>query len=123
MVAGAMDWYANGLVIPAVVEEATLTEQERADRIRPFLEDKCVRSPGAWVTSAAIYQAYRAWAQEAGLQQGGPAGRRVVLTQEELGQRLRQHGFKDTQRGKSRVRGWVGLGLLADGQGSLDMGG
>jgi putative DNA primase/helicase len=122
MVAGAVDWYANGLVIPEAVQSATRTQQGAMDRLAEFLEAVCVRSPGATVTREALYKAYREWAEGAGLREAGASGPRVALTAQEFVERLRLQGLTEARRGKGRARAWVGIGLLADGQEALNMG-
>jgi len=122
MVAGAVDWYMHGLVIPEAVQSATRTQQGAMDRLAEFLDAVCVRSPGATVTREALYRAYREWAEGAGLREAGGPGPRAMLTAKELAERLRFRGLTEARRGKGRARSWVGLGLLADGQEALNLG-
>jgi P4 family phage/plasmid primase-like protien len=108
-VAGAVEWHRDGLRAPPAVQMATSAYRAEQDVLGAFLADRCVISDAAWVSSAALYAAYCAWADATG---------ETAMKQRALGLALAQRGFEDARTGKSRTRGWRGIGLLDDREGS-----
>lgn len=102
-VEGCLEWQRDGLQPPAAVMAATSNYRAEQDVIGAFLADRYVSKPGAFVASADLYRAYRAWAEGAG---------EHVMAQRKLGLVLRERGLDDGREGKGRVRGWYGIGLL-----------
>lgn len=108
-VTGCLDWQRGGLQVPQAVELSTLDYRESQNPLREFLAERCLLDPEAWTPSAAIMDAYRAWAQGANV--------RHPLTAKAVGDKLRALGCEQEQRGSGRTRGWRGIGLLTEREG------
>lgn len=68
IIEGAIMFARNGykLAIPESVAEATAEYREREDWLTNFINERCVREPGASVGGAALYGAYKEWAEDTG---------------------------------------------------------
>jgi phage/plasmid-associated DNA primase len=93
------------------VVKATAEYRAEMDAIANFLAECCIVNPLAKVPVAALYRAYVEWAQETG---------EWVLSQRELGTRLKERGFQQAKRTKGQ-RVWIGLGLRAEDHGVAEM--
>lgn len=105
-VAGAVEWYAQGLGEPASVTAATQDYRESEDRLEPFIEACLVREDGARVGPMAIRRAYKDWAEDAALD------RKEVLSGWALSVELESRKFKKDKRGGSW--GFNGIRLMTD---------
>lgn len=103
-VEGCLAWQREGLGEPPEVVEATAEYRAEMDAIANFLAECCIVNPLAKVPVATLYRAYTEWAQENG---------EWVLSQRELGTRLKERGFSQRKANKGRVF-WIGLGLRDD---------
>jgi putative DNA primase/helicase len=103
-VAGAIEWFRNGLQEPAAVRDATDTYRLESDTFAQFLDDECVVHPDAEVGSTEFYAAYNAWCDT--------THERRRMTQTAFSTRLARD-FDKTRPGKGRVR-WHGIGLRTD---------
>ncbi len=101
-IAGYEAYRAGGLQPPQAVLDATKDYREEMDTLAGFLADKCLVGPGASATTADIYRAYKAWADEQGI--------RHPLNQKQLGLQLQDRGF-DPGKGAQGIRVWRGLRL------------
>jgi len=101
-IAGYEAYRAGGLQPPQAVLDATKGYREEMDTLAGFLADKCLVGPGASATTADIYRAYKAWADEQGI--------RHPLNQKQLGLQLQDRGF-DPGKGAQGIRIWRGLRL------------
>jgi putative DNA primase/helicase len=100
MLAGCQEWRRAGLQVPQKVKDATETYKGDQDIVGEFLAaGNYVLDPAGSVTSAELYTAYKAWADEQG---DRPLNRR------ELAIKLSDKGFK-ADRAKGGVRLWRGL--------------
>ncbi|CAM5404393.1 DNA primase/helicase OS=Streptomyces microflavus OX=1919 GN=Smic_80740 PE=4 SV=1 [Streptomyces microflavus] len=110
-VAGAVEWYANGLGEPSSVATATQAYRESEDRLQEFLNACCVRGDGARVAPMAIRRTYAEWAEDAGLD------RKERLSGWALAVELESRGFtKDKRKGSW---GFNGLRLMTDEERSI----
>ncbi|MFC3231900.1 phage/plasmid primase, P4 family [Streptomyces nitrosporeus] len=110
-VAGAVEWYANGLGEPSSVATATQAYRESEDRLQEFLNACCVREDGARVAPMAIRRTYAEWAEDAGLD------RKERLSGWALAVELESRGFtKDKRKGSW---GFNGLRLMTDEERSI----
>ena len=100
VVAGAVEWYREGLGVPSEVKEATANYRRDMDLIADFLEDQCVIDEQAWALSSTLYESYRAWCETSGER---------PMTQTALGRRLVERGFRQTRLGPKQARTWSGL--------------
>jgi P4 family phage/plasmid primase-like protien len=67
IVAGAHEWYRDGLRPPGSVLLAVRQYQSDEDRINVFVSERCAVDPGAQVPLAALYGEYLAWSKSSGL--------------------------------------------------------
>ncbi|MFE7397997.1 phage/plasmid primase, P4 family [Streptomyces sp. NPDC057557] len=105
-IAGAVEWYAQGLGEPTSVATATRDYRESEDRLAEFLGACTVREKGARVAPMAIRRTYAEWAEDAGLD------RKERLSGWALAVELESRNFKkDKRRG---AWGFNGLRLMTD---------
>jgi len=102
-----LEWQSAGLGKSGKVQAATADLRAEMDRLGPFIEECCTVHPSATVPRAALYQAFRSWAER----QGSHA-----VSDKGFAELLRGRGFTSAYgrvNGKT-ARVWQGLGL-ADG--------
>ena len=104
-VSGCLAWQRDGLQVPEVVELSTAAYRDSMNPLGDFIGERCILAPEAWVPSAALFDAYRTWAQEQGL--------RHTMTAKQVGEKLRGMGCEQERAGQPQQRGWRGIGLLA----------
>jgi phage/plasmid-associated DNA primase len=99
LIAGAKDWAASGLgETPLAVSSALVDYQSAEDWLGAFIRD-CTRPHGdAIVRKRAVYERYRAWADENGY--------RHPLTSHALTKTLKGRGWHDGG-GTDYWRGWT----------------
>ncbi len=106
MIDGCLAWRAQGLGSSSAVREATDDALDAQDLVAQFLSERCLRAtphtPRS-ATAAALYTAWRRWAEAA----GEPAG-----SQRAFALALACHGF--TRDRTEHVRLYRGLGLRDD---------
>jgi putative DNA primase/helicase len=107
-VAGAQEWYADGLGEPASVATATQDYRESEDRLAEFIAARLVQEPDARVAPMAVRRAYAEWAEDAGL------SRKEVLSGWALGVELESRGF--TKRQFRSRWGFDGIRLATDAE-------
>jgi putative DNA primase/helicase len=105
-VAGAVEWYANGLGEPTSVATATQDYRESEDRLQEWLNACLVKEEGARVAPMAARRAYAEWAEDAGLD------RKERLSGWALAVELESRGFKKAK--KRGAWGFDGLRLMTD---------
>jgi putative DNA primase/helicase len=108
--AGCLDWQRDGMREPAAVLAATEAYKAESDPLAQFIEDRCVVGDRYWVSSAAGYRSYQAWAGEQGM--GEREGSRLTATRfgKLIGERFQR------ARGHGGERGYRGIGLLYESQ-------
>ncbi len=109
-VEGCLAWQREGLKAPDSVLIATQEYRQEQDLLGEFFRDRCVLAEGAWTSAADLYRAYCDWDE----------GGRAVMSKRQLGLRLRERGFDDVRKGKSRTRAWLGIGLVDPQHGDTD---
>jgi putative DNA primase/helicase len=97
---GCLAWQRQGLGAPEEVRRATAAYRGEMDSLGDFLEERCVQASEATITAGELYEAYLAWAKNA----GEPA-----LPKRTLGLHLTERGFAPGRR--KAERRWVGLRL------------
>jgi len=105
MVAGTGAWLESRLVTPDEVMEATGAYRTEMDTIGQFIED-CVEgtsTPRAFLPSATLYAAYKAWCDE----QGEHARSQKALSQEMVTRGF----FLGMSNDHAKTRGFFGLAL------------
>jgi putative DNA primase/helicase len=65
-VRGCLDWQQHGLQTPEEVKVATEQYQAEEDPLAEFLSERCILKPDLKAGRAAVYSAYRSWAEDAG---------------------------------------------------------
>jgi len=107
-VAGCMAWQRDGLGIPQAVRDTTAAYRQEMDPLHDFLEECCVVAPNAWASSAALWDAYQAWAKDDGV--------KYPLKRKAFGERLHGRGCTAAKEyvGGKETRGWRGIGLASD---------
>ena len=103
-VEGCLEWQRAGLGTPQEVLTATEAYRAEMDVLADFLADMCLLAPSAEVTKAAIFDAYQKWCE---------TNRERPLGLINFGKRLKERGIADHKLGREKVRGWLGVGLLA----------
>ena len=103
-VRGLEQWRDPGLQPPPAVVNATEEYREEMDVLGSFLDESCVREPGAYVSAKELYGEYRNHCKRNG---------EPELTQRDLGLVLKQRGFVPDRLGKNRTRVWTDLRLIA----------
>lgn len=104
LAAGCTDWRdRDGLDEPASVLEATESYRAEQDALAGFLADCCETGPKLAARSAELRTAYTGWCAANGVD---------PLPANQLGERLRLHGF-DPYKDRSGRRWWRGVGLAS----------
>lgn len=80
-VLGANLWYQNGLGSCAAVEQATQEYRGEEDIVARFVQAYCVVQPGASVSKARLYAAWREWAEDEGERAASYKSQRWLVTQ------------------------------------------
>lgn len=93
MVEGSLAYQADGLSPPKSVLAATQAYREESDRLGQFIEEECVREPGAKARAKRLYEAYKKWSEQRG--QG-------TWSQQRFSQALVDRGFESERDRDSR---------------------
>lgn len=104
LVQGCLEWQRDGLVPPESVKNATSAYKDEMDALGDFITECCVLFPGAKVTAAELYKAYKEW--------GAKGGEEETMSKRSFGVRLRERGtVSDVRIGSRGSRGYKGIGL------------
>ena len=119
MVAGAVDWYANGIQVPAGVRELTSEQRLSSNTVAGFINDCCeVGDADSFEPGTMLYRRYSNWCEAEGYK---PLGRKnFTLAAKDLGfDDLRQVAEVSTNGRKEskRVRGFAGLRFVGFNEG------
>ena len=90
---------------PSVLEQRDAWRRE-SDHVQVWVEEDCDVGPGMQATVADLYEAYKEWADEAGIQ------RRV--TRATLGKRLKALGYEPQRTGDERFYTGIQPKVLGD---------
>ena len=105
MIAGCLDWQANGLVRPSSVVSATEAYFVEQDLFGQWIADECKIEPAAWSPSADLFESWSKYARAAADEPGrGKA----------FGAAMRRKGFADKR--VQGMRGWAGIRVKSEGQ-------
>jgi putative DNA primase/helicase len=102
MVRGLAAWRTNGLTLPAVMAEQRDQWRKESDDIHQWLEDKCIVAKEATAPGSALYASNKQWRGENGL---------WTESIQVFARKLREHGFKKKEVGKSKTLTWFGIGI------------
>jgi len=100
-VEGCMEWQDHGLGVAEEVTKATAEYRYEMDNIGRFIEECCEVGEYFRTPSSELYEAYKAWAEDVGVD---------VLNLQNFGRRLKELGF-DAQRDKTGKRKWMRQGI------------
>ena len=67
-VEGCRRWQADGLGLPDAVKKATQAYREEMDVLGQFIADRCLEWPTAAVSKHMLYEIYRKWCADNGMQ-------------------------------------------------------
>jgi putative DNA primase/helicase len=105
-VEGHLEWRRDGLGEPGAVQDAVAEYRDAEDRLKPFLDERCVLGENERSSRKDLRKSYLDWIETNA--EGQPLGDRALAEQ------LRQRGFGTVtvrdSAGKP-VRGWKGLAL------------
>jgi putative DNA primase/helicase len=105
-VRGCLAWQREGLDLPQAVKAATDDYRAEQDTLAAFLSECCVINSLASVTAGDLYTAYKAWAEQSGLN---------PISKIALSRQLSERGLSATGRQAGTGRAvYTGLGLLAE---------
>lgn len=96
---GLQKYLRNGFPACPAIDGASAQYRDDSDLLGQFLTDECTTGPGLSVTAGELYQAFKAWSMDNGV---NPWSKRT------LGMRLSERGFTDG-KGTGGVRRWSGL--------------
>ncbi|UTT53751.1 DNA primase family protein [Microbacterium maritypicum] len=105
IIAGAVEWYRQGLNPPESVVAATKAYREESDLMGAFLDEVCEVSPDEQCSKSEMYAAYTDWCREGGLK---------PVTKIAFGRMLKKHPGSDiteTRVGKAKVHTWAGVSV------------
>jgi len=99
-VEGFLLWQAEGLQIPAVVEQATADYRKSCDYLSDFFTEVCdVTNPMAWMSTAHLFNAYRIYCENNEIKH--------TMNQISFSRKLESRGLKQQKQGG--IRGWQGI--------------
>jgi putative DNA primase/helicase len=80
LVRGCLEWQAQGLNPPALVQQATQDYRKEEDILLQFTEEACVQGPQCMAPAQSLYNHYRDWMQKNGLKpmSGSKFGRKMA---------------------------------------------
>jgi P4 family phage/plasmid primase-like protien len=101
LIEGARRWHADGLQPPDIVLAASREYREEQDRLGEFIRDCCQLDPQARQPLPLLYQTYRGWCRESGIDH--PFTRQRFV--DELEQRVPGFARPKKSHGTNYVRG------------------
>jgi len=78
-VAGAMEWHRDGLAPPDVITAATAEFRETSDVLKEFYDEHLIREAGSKIKGSEVWQLYREWTDEVGLDRKDVWGRQTFF--------------------------------------------
>ena len=103
MIDGCRQWQQIGLAPPDAVTAATDAYLEAEDALTAWIDEQCIRDPNAWESTAALFAAWKAWADNGGEYAG---------TIRRFTQNLETRGL--TYERSKKSRGFRGLCLVGN---------
>lgn len=102
MIAGCLDWQANGLVRPPVVADATNEYFAEEDAVGQWIEERCIRQANVFDETGRLYGDWKLWAELAGER---------VIPLKLFRQALKTRGFRQFNHHLTRRSCFEGLRL------------
>lgn len=106
---GCLAWQRDGLQPPDIVRLATDEYLEQEDSVGAWLAECCLTAPNAWSASADLWRSWEQWANQRG---------EFVGSQKRLAEWLVARGFVPAKDRSGARRGFRGLNLREDSDGS-----
>ena len=104
LVLGCLDWQANGMVRPSVVNAATESYFADQDTFGQWLAEKCSTGLGKAETTEALFDSWQQYAWRVGEEPGSK--------NKGFPERMQQRGFRSVSKvGPKRTRGFSGVAL------------
>jgi len=100
-VEGCMEWQDHGLGVTEEVRKATAEYRYEMDNIGRFIKECCEVGEYFRTPSSELYEAYKAWAEDVGVE---------VLSSQSFGRRLTELGF-EAQRNTTGQKKWMRQGI------------
>ncbi|TDU32836.1 P4 family phage/plasmid primase-like protein [Panacagrimonas perspica] len=97
---GAAEYLRDGLRVPETVRDATKDYRDESDPIGRFISEMCVLDPAAYISSAALYEAFDSWRVTSG---------DGYVSRPRFADGLTSRQIKATRT--TGERGWLGLSL------------
>ena len=108
LVEGCREWRRIGLGPPAAVRDATLSYRDQEDVLGQFIDQACVLSRTARVSSSSLFQAYSSWCEQNGER---------PMSQRGFSMRMEERNVEKSRTSAEKV--WLGIGLrVPDSAGS-----
>lgn len=104
LVQGCEAWQSEGRLVDCPeVKQAVAEYREKQDILHDFITEKCVVQSSERIMVAALYKAYKAWAEN---NDANPLGKL------RFNERMRERGIKDYLGNSNRLE-WHGVGLIS----------
>lgn len=110
-VKGCLKWQQEGLNAPKEVQAATNDYRQEMDSISDFIEDTLFINRQATVPTKSLMEAYKIWCEENSEYEHK---KNVFMEKLEEWMDVRGYFLERTRIGHRQIRGWKGIGLLAD---------
>lgn len=101
-VSGCLEWQRIGIAAPDIVREATQEYRDSMDVVGLFIHEECVTRDGSSESVAAMYSAYKEWAEANG---------EKPMTKKMLSMRMGERGYHVRRVGRSNTRMYHGIRL------------
>jgi putative DNA primase/helicase len=99
-VAGAAEWYQQGLPMIPEIEQVTRGWRRNMDQVGRFIDAMCTTLPNSQVQARDLYLGYRDWAQESGER---------VEAERNFSDRMAERGFAKDETRRGRIYNGIGL--------------
>lgn len=103
---GCMMWQQEGLGVPEEVMDAVAAYRNEMDTLASFVEEYCVISPDARVSSKELYKVYQDWCDETGEYKLS-----INKFATKFRERMEANGIQIKEFRTSKMRGYEGIGL------------
>jgi putative DNA primase/helicase len=97
---GLKDWRKRGLDAPECVLKSTRAYREENDTVGQWLESACICGPGSRASMIGLYESYKVWCENSGLD---------ALPITGLGKELGRRGFAVIKTNRGNDRKGIGL--------------
>jgi putative DNA primase/helicase len=103
IVQGAMDWFKNGLKVPASVRLATEKAREQMDPLADFITEECTIDPAVFTPTTILRMRYELWCRG--------NGQKYPLGPRNFDRQLEARGLKRDHKYVERKKTWCWVGI------------